>query len=91
MPRMVEAAATMGTGSVALKTNERARCLMWSTTSSSPRMMPPMPPKVFENVETTTSFSVGKVPSSPCSSRMPRPCTPSVPVPCASSSTTHAS
>jgi hypothetical protein len=60
MVRMVAAAATMGTGSVALNTNERARCLMWSTTSVSPRMIPPMPPKALENVETTTSFSVGK-------------------------------
>lgn len=76
----------MGTGSVALNTKLRAVCLMRSTTSSLPRMMPPMPPNTFEKVLTTT----GTRPSSPMSSSAPRPCAPSVPEPCASSTTSTA-
>ena len=47
---MVDAAATTGTGSDALKRNDRALCFTRSTTSSEPRRSPPMPPNVFENV-----------------------------------------
>ena len=54
MSRIVLAAATMGTGKEALNKNERALCLMKSTTSDSPRRIPPMPPNVLENVLMTT-------------------------------------
>ena len=87
MSRIVAAAATTGTGSDALKKNERALCFTKSTTSRLPSRIPPMPPNVFENVVITT----GTLPCRPVSSRMPVPRLPSVPVPCASSKSSTAS
>ena len=66
---MVDAAATIGTGSVALKRKLRAAFFTCSTMSSGPKSRPPIPPKDFESVETT----MGTRPWRPSASRLPRP------------------
>ena len=55
MVRQAATEAIVAGGMLALKMSDRAKCLMYSMTSTSPATNPPSDPKDFEKVHMTIS------------------------------------